>query len=184
MADTVSSVSATPPRADRARGTRVRAGNAMDRAQRAIVTGVGRCLGEHGARRSTMIDIAAAAGIAKGTLYNHVRTKSEAFVLYADAEVARLSDLLTADGLEGAAAAVADHPVVARMRAHEPAALAAVLLSAPAAAARERLLEALDDQVGTALAPVALRWLLSLLVVPGTPESRAAEVRVFAGTSA
>lgn len=157
----------------------------MDRAQTAIVAGVGRCLVDHGARRSTMIDIAAAAGIAKGTLYNHVRTKSEAFALYADAEIARLLDLIAAEGLEAAATAVGEHPVVARMRSHEPAALAAVLLSAPADAARGRVLEALDDLVGSSLAPVALRWLLSLLVVPGTPQSRAAEAAalvVDAGT--
>lgn len=148
----------------------------MDRAQGAIVGGVGRCLADQGARGSTMIDIAAAAGIAKGTLYNHVRTKAEAFVLYADAEVARLSDVLTAEGLEAAGTAVAEHPVVARMRAHEPAALAALLLSAPAAAACERVLEALDDLVGPSLAPVTLRWLVSLLVLPGTATSRGAEV--------
>lgn len=153
----------------------------MDRAQTAIVVGVGRCLADRGARRSTMIDIAAASGIAKGTLYNHVRTKSEAFVLYADAEIGRLSDLLASDGLDAAATAVADHPVVARMRAHEPAALAAMLLSAAADAARSRLLEALDDLVGPSLAPVALRWLLSLLIVPGSAASRASEVAAFGG---
>jgi AcrR family transcriptional regulator len=147
----------------------------MDRAQTAIVSGVGRCLAENGARRSTMIDIAAAAGIAKGTLYNHVRTKSEAFVLYADAEIARLSELLVVDGLVAAATAVAEDPVVARMRAHEPAALATALLSAPADAARVRVLEALDDLVGPSLAPIVLRWLLSLLMVPGSTDSRATE---------
>ena len=155
----------------------------MDRAQTAIVAGVGRCLSDQGARRSTMIDIAAAAGIAKGTLYNHVRTKSEAFVLYADAEVGRLSDALTTDGLEAAGAVVAEHPVVARMRRHEPAALAAALLSAQADAARGRVLEALDDLVGPSLAPVALRWLLSLALVPGNTASRAAEVVVLAGAA-
>lgn len=152
----------------------------MDRAQAAIVAGVGRCLAENGARRSTMIDIAAAAGIAKGTLYNHVRTKSEAFVLYAEAEVARLSDALVADGLTAAATSVAEHPVVERMRAHEPAALAAALLTAPADAARLRVLEALDDLVGSSLAPVVLRWLLSLLLVPGSSESRATEAAALA----
>ncbi len=168
-------MSATPPRADRARGTRIRAGNAMGRAQAAIVAGVGRCLAEHGARRTTMIDIAAAAGIAKGTLYNHVRTKPEAYALYADAEVARLTEVLAGAGLVAAGDALAAHPVAARMRAHEPAALAALLLSGPATGARARVGEALEDQVGTARAPIALRWLLSLLVVPGTEQSRAAE---------
>lgn len=151
----------------------------MDRAQTAIVAGVGRCLADHGARRTTMIDIAAAAGIAKGTLYNHVRTKSEAFVLYADAEVGRLSETLTTEGLAAAATVVAEHPAVARMRDHEPAALAAGLLSAPADAARGRVLEALDDLVGPSLAPVALRWLLSLVLVPGSTASRAAEAAVL-----
>jgi AcrR family transcriptional regulator len=148
----------------------------MDRAQTAIVAGVGRCLADHGARRSTMIDIAAAAGIAKGTLYNHVRTKSEAFVLYADAQIAQLLDLIADEELAAAATAVAEHPAVVRMRAHEPAALAALVLSASAEAARGRVLEALDDRVGSLVAPVVLRWLVSLLFVPGTAASRATEV--------
>lgn len=174
-------MSATPPRADRARGTRIRAGNAMDRAQSAIVAGVGHCLVGQGARKTTMIDIAAASGVAKGTLYNHVRTKSEAYALYADAEVTRLVDVLAVDGLAAAGREVADHPALARMRAHEPAALASVLVSEASSPLRERVLEALDDLVGAPSA-LALRWLLSLMVVPGTPESRAADVATLLGT--
>jgi AcrR family transcriptional regulator len=150
----------------------------MDRTQAAIVAGVGSCLATHGARRTTMIDIAAAAGIAKGTLYNHVRTKAEAFALYADAEVARLLDLIGADGLVAAADAVGGHPVPARMRAEEPAALAALLLAA--AGARPRVVEALEDVLGPAAA-LAYRWLVSLLVEPADHDERVAEAQLLSG---
>jgi AcrR family transcriptional regulator len=148
----------------------------MARTESAVVDGVGRCLAESGARRTTMIDIAAAAGIAKGTLYNHVRTKAEAYDRYADAQIAELLDLLAAGGLAPAAEAVADHPVAARLRQDEPDALAAAMLAA--GGRRDQVLEALEDVVGAA-APVAYRWLLSLLVDPGDADERAAAVAVL-----
>jgi AcrR family transcriptional regulator len=169
---------AVAPRADRVAGTRSRAGNAMARTQSAVVAGVGRSLLAHGARRTTMIDIAAAAGIAKATLYNHVRTKGEALALYADAELADVTALLF-DGAPGpalaaAADAVATHPVVRRLAQDEPAAFAALLTGPHAVPRRARLGEALEDRLGAARAPLALRWLTSLLADPGTPAERAA----------
>ncbi len=167
-----------PAREDRPAGTRSRAGNAMARTQAAVVAGVGACLAAHGVRRTTMIDIAAAAGIAKGTLYNHVRTKNEALALYADEQVGVLLDVLgggpqPGTALAAAAEQLAVHPVLDRLRADEPQLLAGLLVGPAAAARRAPVLEALADLFGAEVAPVALRWLTSLLVDPGTAQERA-----------
>ena len=49
----------------------------MDRTRAGLLAGAARAFAEHGLRRSTMQSIAAAAGVAKATLYNHFRTKDE-----------------------------------------------------------------------------------------------------------
>jgi AcrR family transcriptional regulator len=152
----------------------------MARPEGAVLEGVGRCLVAQGARRTTMIDIAAAAGIAKGTLYNHVRTRAEAYTRYGEAQVDVLVETIAVGGLVAAAEAIAAHPVAARLRSDEPAALATVLLSV--GSFRPQLLEALGDAVGEPAAPVAYRWLLSLLVEPGTSEERSASSVAVAGS--
>ena len=159
----------------------------MARTQAAVVAGVGRCLIAHGARRTTMIDIAAASGIAKATLYNHVRTKGEAYALYADAELATLTTLVfrdpPQDGLRAAADAVAAHPVARKLAAEEPAAFAGLLTGPSATAGRSRLGEALFDRLGPTVGPVALRWLTSLLADPGTAVERAAGAALLVGAA-
>ena len=70
----------------RVRGVRSRAGNAMERTRAAVLDGAARAVEKHGARRATMGDIAVLAGIAKGTLYNHFRTKD---AVYAAAATSR-----------------------------------------------------------------------------------------------
>ena len=45
--------------------------------RRGLLEGAARAFAEHGLRRSTMQSVAAAAGVAKATLYNHFRTKDE-----------------------------------------------------------------------------------------------------------
>ena len=42
-----------------------------------LLTGAARAFADHGLRRSTMQSVAAAAGVAKATLYNHFRTKDD-----------------------------------------------------------------------------------------------------------
>jgi AcrR family transcriptional regulator len=178
----------------------------MGRTRLAIGDGVAQCLVARGARKTTMIDIAAAAGIAKGTLYNHVRTRTEAYLLCAELEVERVVDLLI-DGvdlqrppgrlLDGAgrveaarrlgavADAIATHPVVRALATTEPAALATALTSgSPAEGLREEVRRALVGVVGEQASNLAMRWLLSLLFDAGALSERAETVDLLLAAAA
>lgn len=157
----------------------------MGRTRVAIARGVARAVAANGARRTTMIDIAAAAGIAKGTLYNHVRTKADAYQLCAEVEMDQLRDALAsgtpAEGLAAAAEVVAAHPVLRALAEQEPGALAHLLLPGSRGADLRAALEAdLAARLGPAAAPLALRWLLGVALVPGAPADRAAAVVLLA----
>lgn len=172
-----------------ARGTRIRAANAMGRTRTAIVRGIGACLAGQGARRTTMVDIAAAAGVAKGTLYNHVRTRGEAYRLFGETEAQRAAALLRGGAGPGAALhalaeEIAGHPVLRRLATDEPAALVevlrpGVLRDGPVATVREALVALVGEQV----ADLALRWLLSLILDPGGPPDRQAGAAALARLS-
>src|SRR3954466_12889539 len=82
----------------RERGTRTRAGNAMDRTRAALMIGAARAVQQSGIR-ITMAQVAAEAGVAKATLYNHFRTRE-----------AVLAGLLSAEG-EALIAAHAANPL-------------------------------------------------------------------------
>src|SRR5437763_801411 len=75
----------------RERGVHSRAGNAMQRTRAAVIEGAVRAVEKHGARKTTMSDIAMLAGIAKGTLYNHFRTKEAVYAAAAEAGVRSLA---------------------------------------------------------------------------------------------
>src|SRR3954467_4488632 len=64
-----------PPAAPvRAKGVHTRAGNAMNRTRAALLSGAARAV-EVSGTKITMAQVAAAAGVAKATLYNHFRTR-------------------------------------------------------------------------------------------------------------
>src|SRR3954463_4126175 len=58
-------------------GARTPRGTAMGRTRSGLLDGAARAFAERGLRGSTMQSVAAAAGGAKETLYNHFRTKDE-----------------------------------------------------------------------------------------------------------
>jgi len=162
----------------------------MGRTRAAIAAGTAECIRRTGARKTTMIDIAATAGIAKGTLYNHVRTRSEAYQLLAEAEVARLVQIVrgasdAVDALRAAGEAVATHPVLRALAESEPGALAIVALPGPLTdSGRDAISAALIDAVGADAAPLALRWLTGLMFDPGDADDRAAEAVSVAASAA
>src|SRR3954467_2543487 len=78
--------------AARPRGTRSRAGNAMERTRANVLAAAARCVAKYGSRRTTMGDIATTSGVAKATIYNHFRTKDDVYVALVDAEVRGLGD--------------------------------------------------------------------------------------------
>jgi len=96
-------------------GTRTRAGNAMPRTRAALLDGARRAVQVSGTR-ITMAQVAAAAGVAKATLYNHFRTRDAVLSALVVDEV---RDLVTAveavplpEALTIAATALSEHPLV------------------------------------------------------------------------
>jgi AcrR family transcriptional regulator len=139
--------------------------------RRGLLEGAARAFAENGVRRSTMQSVAAAAGVAKATLYNHFRTKDDVARALLAAELDRLSDLAAARPPAEALAALSDslggHPVLRRLAEVEPDLLAG-LLAVDAerwAALRDRLAAALRTDADGA--DLAGRWLLGVVVQPG-----------------
>jgi AcrR family transcriptional regulator len=157
-------------------GSHTRSGNAMGRTRLGLLTGAARAFAEHGIRRSTMQSIAAAAGVAKATLYNHFRTKDEVVRALLAAEVDRLTVLAAGLPLDRALAALSDelgaHPVLRRLASTEPEILVGLL-----AVDAERWAE-LTARFGGAVgldadgAELAGRWLLGVVLQPGRSTTR------------
>jgi AcrR family transcriptional regulator len=148
----------------------------MGRTRLGLLAGAARAFAEHGLRRSTMQSIAAAAGVAKATLYNHFRTKDEVATALLAAELDRLTALAGELPLDRALAALADelgaHPVLRRLAATEPETLT-VLLGVGTERWAEltgRLAAAL--QVDDDAAELAGRWLLGVVLQPGRSTTR------------
>ena len=80
----------------------------MGRTRLGLLAGAARAFAEHGLRRSTMQSIAAAAGVAKATLYNHFRTKDEVTAALLAAELERLTARTAELPLEQALASLSD----------------------------------------------------------------------------
>jgi AcrR family transcriptional regulator len=148
----------------------------MGRTRLGLLAGAARAFAEHGVRRSTMQSVAAAAGVAKATLYNHFRTKDEVAAALLAAELERLTVLTAGLPLEQALASLSDelgaHPVLRRLAATEPEVLTALL-----AVSTERWAE-LTGRLAVALqvngdgAELAARWLLGVVLQPGRSSTR------------
>jgi len=169
----------------RAAGTRSRAGNAMNRSRAALLDGARRAVEKSGTK-ITMAHVAAAAGVAKATLYNHLRTRDAVLSALLADEVARLVDGAAgrplAEALQATATSLSENPLLRSLARLEPATLAA-LGRVDAAAEGWR---AARDAVGAALAAadrggadLVLRWLASHVVTPSTPAVIAADVEVL-----
>jgi AcrR family transcriptional regulator len=143
----------------------------MGRTRRGLLDGAARAFAQHGLKRSTMQAVAAAAGVAKATLYNHFRTKDEVARALLAAELDRLlaaaGELPLADALAGLADECAGHPVVRRLAETEPELLTALLTVDPQrwGGLTARLAAALrvDDEA----AELAARWLVGVALQPG-----------------
>ncbi|MGY1692926.1 TetR family transcriptional regulator [Geodermatophilus sp. SYSU D01105] len=164
-------------------GSHTRGGNAMGRTRAGLLEGAARAFAERGLRRSTMQSVAAAAGVAKATLYNHFRTKDEVARALLAAELDRLGALAAgrpaATALAELADEVAGHPVLQCLARDEPEVLTGLLAAPP-----DRWVEVLD-RLATALgtdrgtAGVLARWLVGLVLQPGeTPARRTAAERL------
>jgi AcrR family transcriptional regulator len=164
-------------------GSHTRGGNAMGRTRAGLLDGAARAFAERGLRRSTMQSVAAAAGVAKATLYNHFRTKDEVARALLATELDRLGAVAAGRSVAAALGDLADevaaHPVLRRLARDEPEALTGLLAAPPDrwVEVLDRLAAALRTDPGTA--GVLARWLVGLVLQPGeAPARRAAAERL------
>jgi AcrR family transcriptional regulator len=176
-------IASAPP--VRSPGTRTRAGNAMDRTRTALLEGARRAV-EASGTRITMAQVAAAAGVAKATLYNHFRTRAAVLAGLLTDEIETLVDELRerplAEALAGAAAAVSEHPLRAALADLEPATLAALARFDVQSEGWRMVRTAVSELTRVAEyggTDMVLRWLASFLVTPGTPAAIAADLDVL-----
>jgi AcrR family transcriptional regulator len=162
-----------------------RTGVAMSRTRRGLLTGARTAFAERGLKKTTMQHVAAAAGVAKATLYNHFRTKDDVATALIAFELDRLAALAAELPLTVAVPALAEevgaHPVLRRLAEAEPETLVQMMgLDA------ERWTDIVLT-LGSALrisrpeAELVCRWLLGLVLQPGTAPERAAQAAVVTG---
>lgn len=171
--------------------TRVRAGNAMQRARAAAIAGALAVLTTRGVKGMTMADVSSASGLARATLYNHVRDKESLLQLVLAHEARELAKTFAAastmaGALTATARAIAEHPALVGVRAVEPLALAGI--AAPATgdawgAIRDlarRALVARGSSGSDAQVDLLLRWLTSFVAVPSDETSRNSQASALA----
>jgi AcrR family transcriptional regulator len=153
----------------------------MNRTRQGLLEGAARAFADAGLRGSTMLSIARAAGVAKATLYNHFRTKDEVARALLAAELRRLGEVgrgrPLAEALLVLGSEVAGHPVLRRLAADEPALLVR-MLAAPAeewSGVVDALAAAFE--VGTGDAELVARWLVGLVLQPGSTIARRREAQ-------
>ena len=170
-------------------GTRLRSGNVMPRTRAGLLDGASRSVASVGVRRSTMVGIATAAGIAKATVYNHFRTKSEVLVALVAHEVDRIVEVTRAvaalDGLPAGLAAAVEAlrvmPARVTVAAAEPGTLAPLLRPGEGPGWRDvrgevaALLSGGGYRHGPAEVGLVLRWLLGHLLAPADGTTALAE---------
>jgi AcrR family transcriptional regulator len=176
-------VASAPP--VRARGMHTRAGNAMSRTRAALLDGAARVVEVNGTKIA-MAQVAAAAGVAKATLYNHFRTREAVLSAVVLDQVRRIAEGQQGKPLDGAladaAVAISANPVRRGLARVDPAALVAIARIDPHAEAWQLARAA----VGAVLAgagrggvDTVLRWLASYLLTPGAPTAIANDVAVL-----
>ena len=165
-------------------GTRTRAGNAMNRTRAALLDGARRAV-EMSGTKITMAQVAAAAGVAKATLYNHFRTREAVLDALLLDEVARLTaraeGLTLRDALASTAAAISDSPLLRTLARVEPATVAALGRIDRTATGLQQARAAIDSALaadGRGGAEFVLRWLASFVVTPARAQSIGADVAV------
>jgi AcrR family transcriptional regulator len=166
-------------------GTRARAGNSMSRTRAALLAGAARAVATSGTK-ITMAQVAAEAGVAKATLYNHFRTRDAVLqALLSDgvsALIAAVAEQPLPLALAQTALALSEHPVLRGLARLEPATLATLARIDPAAdqwrLVRAAIDRALSDS-GRAGATSVLRWLTSYLLSPDEPTAIAADLEVL-----
>jgi len=188
--DTLFRQTAHPPRIAsaapvRPAGTRSRAGNAMNRTRAALLDGARHAV-EVSGTKITMSQIAAAAGVAKATLYNHFRTRDAVLAALVLDEVVGLVDELAdrplPDALAAAAGSLSEHPLVRALARVEPATLAELARIDVTAEGWNKARDgvaALLRGSGHRGTDTVLRWLASYLLSPSGPAAITTDLEIL-----
>jgi AcrR family transcriptional regulator len=176
-------IASAPP--VRAKGVHTRAGNAMNRTRAALLAGAARAV-EVSGTKITMAQVAAAAGVAKATLYNHFRTREAVLaalvVEQVDAIIEEQAGKPLGAALVDAATAIATSPLRRGLARVEPALLAAVGriddTAEPWQHARAAVEAALAAESRDG-ADTVLRWLASFVLSEAEREAIARDVAVL-----
>ena len=169
----------------REKGTHTRAGNAMNRTRAALLAGAARAV-EVSGTKITMAQVAAAAGVAKATLYNHFRTREAVLAALLEHQVesvvAEQAGKPLGAALVDAGSAIAASPVRRGLARVEPAVLAAIGRIDADAAGWQRARAAVETALAAESrdgADIVLRWLASFLLTEAEPESIARDVAIL-----
>ncbi len=146
----------------------------MNRTRAALLDGARRAVLVNGTK-ITMAQVAAAAGVAKATLYNHFRTREAVLAALVLDEVsalaARAAELPLDRALAETAHALATHPALRALARTEPATVAALgridLRAEGWRRGRDAVAAALAAE-GLAGTELVLRWLASYLLSPAS----------------
>lgn len=154
----------------------------MNRTRAALIDGARRAVEQTGTK-ITMAQVAAAAGVAKATLYNHFRTREavlDALLLdEVSVVIAGSAELSLADALASAASALSESGLLRTLARLEPATVARLGRIDRSAPGWQRARAAVDDLLaaeGRGGAELVLRWLVSFLLTPARPAAIAADV--------
>lgn len=157
----------------------------MNRTRAALLDGARRAV-EVSGTKITMAQVAAAAGVAKATLYNHFRTREavlDALLLdEVSTLVARAASRPLADALAESAGMLSDSPLLRTLSRVEPATLAQLGRIDPGATGWQGARAAVETALaadGRGGVDFVLRWLASFLLTPARPSAIAADVAVL-----
>lgn len=163
-------------------GTR---GSVASRSRAAILDGARSAVLANGTS-ITMAQIAARAGVAKATLYNHFRAREDVLAELLLAEIDQLigsvAHLPLPVALNRAAVAISEHPLLEALGAHDGAALAVLArvdVRSPGWARVAQATERLLTRRGRRGTPTVLRWLASFVLAPADTDDIAADVSVL-----
>jgi AcrR family transcriptional regulator len=158
---------------------------AVARSRACILDGARRAV-EIGGSRITMTQIAASAGVAKATLYNHFRTRDDVLAALLleeiDAVIVRVGHRELAPALIAAATELSTNPLLEALGGEDLvvlAELARIDVRAPGWLRVARATDALLEQAGRQGTPTVLRWLSSFLIAPADDRDIAADVAVL-----
>lgn len=161
----------------------------MARTRAAVLAGALRGVEKYGTKRTTMGDIATLGGVAKATVYNHFRAKTDVYAALVESEVRALGEECVeraeapgdrdplAVALEHAAASLSESRALRRLATEEPQVAARLTTlddGAASTAARDAalgVLAAAGRDADPLAAETVLRWLVSHVTWPASRDA-------------